>query len=63
MVRKGDGTSKARLATQLDRNPVVKFEEGKLYLENQEVTPTAWFRRCWIFVKTHQENRPGEAVS
>jgi biopolymer transport protein ExbD len=59
MVGKGMELPKASGDT-LERNPVVKFEEGKLFLEDQEVTPNSLVQALLDLRKTHQENRPGE---
>lgn len=58
MVGKGVELPKAS-GDILERNPVVKFEEGKLYLEDQEVTVDTLVQGLLDLRKKHQETRPG----
>jgi biopolymer transport protein ExbD len=52
---------KARLADVLERNPVIKVDEGKLYVENKLVTADAVTAELLDLRKKYQELHPGEA--
>jgi biopolymer transport protein ExbD len=60
LVGKGQELPKASLASSLERNPVVKLEEGKIYLESQEVTQDDLVGALLALRKTHTELHPGE---
>ncbi|WP_413287516.1 ExbD/TolR family protein [Bdellovibrio sp. HCB337] len=60
LVGKGQELPKASLATTLERNPVVKLEEGKIYLENQEVTQDNLVGALLGLRKQFTESHPGE---
>lgn len=51
---------KATQAEFLDRHPVVKIDEGKLYLENKEVAANELTGALLELRKKHQELRPQE---
>lgn len=51
---------KASLATVLERNPVVKIEEGKLFVEDKEVTTESIVAELLEIRKKFTEIRPGE---
>lgn len=59
MVSKGMELPKAS-GDLLERNPVVKLNEGKIYLEDQEVTANSLVQALLDLRKKQQENRPGQ---
>lgn len=60
LVGKGQELPKASLASTLERNPVVKMEDGKIYLESQEVTQDTLVGALLALRKSHTELHPGE---
>ena len=59
MMGKGMELPKAS-ADMLDRNPVVKLDNGKLFLEDKEVTADTLVQALLDLRKNFQETRPGE---
>lgn len=59
MMGKGMELPKAS-AEILDRNPVVKLDGGKLFLEDKEVTVDGLVQALLDLRKNFQETRPGE---
>lgn len=59
MMGKGMELPKAS-ADMLERNPVVKLDNGKLFLEDKEVTPDSLFQALLDLRKNFQEIHPGE---
>ncbi len=57
---KGQELPKAMAADQLERNPVVKFDEGKVFIEDKEVTGDGLVAALLELRKAFQESRPGE---
>lgn len=57
---KGMELPKAVKGEVLERNPVVKVDEGKLYLEEKEVAPNDLVAALLEVRKKFQESRPGE---
>ncbi len=51
---------KASLATILERNPVVKIDDGKLYVEDKEVTKESIVAELLEIRKKFTDLRPGE---
>lgn len=45
---------------ELERNPVVKFDNGKYFIEATEVTPDGLVQALLDLRKQYQETRPGE---
>lgn len=60
LVGKGQELPKASLASTLERNPVVKLEDGKIYLETQEVTQDTLVGALLGLRKQFSEGHPGE---
>lgn len=59
-VGKGTELPKAAAADLLERNTVVKFEEGKYYLEDKEVTQDALVAELLNARQEWQTTHPGE---
>lgn len=59
-MNKGMELPKAVAGEQLDRQPVVKIEEGKLFLEDKEVKADNLVVALMDLRKKFQETRPGE---
>lgn len=59
-LSKGMELPKAELAVQLDRNPLIKFDEGKIYVEDLEVTQESLVSALLDLRKKHTELRPEE---
>ncbi len=57
---KGMELPKAMAAEQLDRNPVVKYDQGKVYIEDQEVTAEGLVGALLDLRKKYQESHSGE---
>lgn len=57
---KGVELPKATMGEQLDRQPVVKIEEGKLYVEDKEVNENQLVSELLLLRKRFAETRPGE---
>lgn len=57
---KGMELPKAALAVQLDRNPLVKLDEGKLFVEDDEVKADGLVEALLALRKKHQDLRPNE---
>ena len=57
---KGIELPKALMADQLDRQPVVKIEEGKIYVEDKETTVQGLVASLLDVRKKFSETRPGE---
>jgi biopolymer transport protein ExbD len=57
---KGMELPKAVKGETLERNPVVKIDEGKIYLEEKEVTQNDLVAALLDLRKKFQESRPGE---
>jgi biopolymer transport protein ExbD len=57
---KGQELPKAAAGDQLERNPVVKFDDGKVYIEDKEVTGDGLVEALLDLRKKFQETRPGE---
>ncbi len=51
---------KAALATVLERNPVVKIDDGKMFVEDKEVTNESIVSELLEIRKKFTETRPGE---
>lgn len=51
---------KAHLAENLDRNPVIKIDEGKIYVEDKMVTVNSITGELLELRKKYQEIRPNE---
>ncbi len=47
-------------ADMLDRNPVVKLDSGKIFLEDKEITADALVQALLDLRKNFQDTRPGE---
>lgn len=61
-VGKGMELPKAVLGDVLERNTVIKLEEGKIFLEGQEVTIEGLMAALIEAKKTAQEAKPGEEI-
>lgn len=59
---KGQELPKASRADILERNPVVKLEQGKIFLETKEVTPDSLVAALLEMRKQFMENHPGETA-
>lgn len=59
-IGKGQELPKAALANQLERNPVVKLEEGKIFVESKEVTQDTLVAAMLELRKQFAESHPGE---
>jgi len=59
-VGKGIELPKATMGEQLDRQPVVKVEEGKLFVEDKEVPEANLVQALLDLRKKFQETRPNE---
>jgi biopolymer transport protein ExbD len=59
-LNKNTELPKASLATILERNPVVKIDEGKLYVEDKEVSSDSIVAELLEIRKKFTESRPGE---
>lgn len=59
-IGKNTELPKASLATMLERNPVVKIEEGKLYVEDKEVTAETIVTELLALRAKFTETRPNE---
>lgn len=59
-ISKGMELPKATLGDVLERNAVVKVEEGKFYLEDKEVTADGVLEGLLALRKQYQESHPGE---
>ena len=57
---KGVELPKAMLVDQLDRQPVVKIENGKIYVEDRETTVQGLVASLLDVRKKFSETRPGE---
>lgn len=57
---KGQELPKAKLADELDRNPVVKIDDGKLYVEDKQVNADGLVQALLDLRKQFQETRPGQ---
>jgi biopolymer transport protein ExbD len=57
---KGIELPKATMGEQLDRQPVVKVEDGKIFVEDKEVTVNSLVGELLALRKRFQETRPGE---
>lgn len=60
VVGKGIELPKATQGEQLDRQPVVKVEEGKLFVEDKEVTEANLVQALLDLRKKFHETRPNE---
>lgn len=60
LVGKGQELPRASLASSLERNPVVKLEDGKIFLETQEVTQDTLVGALLGLRKQFAESHPGE---
>ena len=59
-LSKGMELPKAELAVQLDRNPLVKFDQGKIYIEDLEVKSDGLVEALLDLRKKHLEMRPDD---
>ena len=59
-INKDTELPKAALATMLERNPVVKIQENKLYVEDKEVTTESIVAELLEVRKKFTESRPNE---
>ncbi len=59
-INKDTQLPKAHLTEVLERNPVVKIEGGKLYLEEKEITNDTLIAGLMDLRKQFSETRPGE---
>lgn len=59
-ISKGQELPKASRADVLERNPVVKLEEGKIYLESKELTQDSLVGALLDMRKQYSESHPGE---
>lgn len=59
-IGKNQELPKAALADSLERNPVVRVEEGQLYLEDKEVTAEGLVQAMLDLRKQFSEIHPGE---
>jgi biopolymer transport protein ExbD len=59
-INKGQELPKASRADVFERNPVVKLEEGKLYLESKEVSQDSLVGALLEVRKQFAESHPGE---
>jgi biopolymer transport protein ExbD len=57
---KGMELPNAKLGETLDRNPVVKIEEGKLFLEDKEVPADTLVAALLELRKAYMDTHPGE---
>lgn len=58
-IGKGQELPKASLAESLERNPVVKLQDGKIYLEEKEVGVEALVESFLALRKQFKETHPG----
>ncbi len=61
MIGKNQELPKAHLAAVLERNPVIKVDEGQLYLEDKLTTANALTGELLALRKKHQELHPDVA--
>ena len=59
-INKNTELPKAGLAEVLERNPVVKIEDGKTFVEDKEVTNDTLVTELLALRKQSQETRPNE---
>ncbi len=59
-IGKGQELPKASLAESLERNPVVKLQEGKIYLEEKEVAVQVLVETLLDLRKQFVQTHPGE---
>jgi biopolymer transport protein ExbD len=59
-LSKGQELPKAALGEMLERNPVVKLQEGKIYLEEKEVGVEALVGTLLELRRQFAENHPGQ---
>ena len=59
-IGKGQELPKASRADQLERNPVVKLEEGKIFVESKEVTQDTLVAALLEMRKQFTDTHPGE---
>ena len=59
-INKNTELPKAGLAEVLERNPVVKIEDGKTFVEDKEVTNDTLVTELLALRKQFQETRPNE---
>ncbi|MGZ3743212.1 MAG: ExbD/TolR family protein [Pseudobdellovibrionaceae bacterium] len=59
-ISKGQELPKASRADVLERNPIVKLEEGKIFLESNEVTPNSLVGALLDMRKQFTESHPSE---
>ncbi len=59
-LSKGQELPKASRADVLERNPVVKLEDGKIYLESKELTQDSLVGALLDMRKQYAESHPGE---
>lgn len=60
MIGKGQELPRAAVADVLDRNPVVKLEEGKIFLESKEITQADLVGGLLALRKQFSETHSGE---
>ena len=60
LVGKGIELPKATMGEQLDRQPVVKVQEGKIFVEDKEVSTDGLVASLLDIRKKFTETRPGE---
>jgi len=60
LVGKGIELPKATMGEQLDRQPVVKVQEGKIFVEDKEVSTDGLVASLLDLRKKFTETRPGE---
>lgn len=59
-ISKSTELPKARLADPLERNPVVKVEEGKIYIEDKLQTQDSLVGTLLGLRKNYQDSHPGQ---
>ena len=59
-IGKDQELPKASLADMLERNPVVKLENGKTYIEDKEVTSDTMVAALMDLRKQYMESHPGQ---
>ena len=58
MIGKNQELPKAHMAAVLERNPVIKMDEGKIYLEDKVTTPNELTGELLALRQKHQELHP-----
>lgn len=61
-INKNMELPKAALGEALDRNPVIKVEEGKVFLESKQLTAEGLIAELLEMRKSYKDSHPGEEM-